>query len=633
MTEERVRAAIRREFNVENMEALARRINAHERSGSYRGFGESAALCADELRRAGLERVELIAHPADGVTTNMDFTMPQAWEAEEAELAVSAPAAAAQPLIDFPAMPLSLANRCAPTPQGGVEAEVITIEQLFSRANAAGALVYTAGRFPEGWGRPESDPARGGRSLLAEAAAKGVLGYISDYSPARELDPNATFWINGWGSPGWHQTHEDARMCCFSITPAKGALLGHLLEQGAVRVRARVRARIYDGNISTVTVLLPGRQEREIVLLAHIYEPFLCDDAVGAAALVEIGRTLKALRARGELPQFEFGIRLLIGMERYGFAAYFAQEQARQRALLGISMDSICLAHAQTQAPVEVRLSAPSLPFWGDLLLSRLAQRELADTPTVSVPGSLSDDTFISDCTIGIPSQWVWTRVGATHHSSLWLDEAFNDWPLGADIARLITLYVVELAAAEPNEQQEYAAAAAAAIAAEGRSQVHTWAEALQRGSRTRRQVQRLGALWLTWQRGRAASLAAMVPGADSAAVLSAIEEIQHALEQLTAGCAVSAQPASAGDAVRSLVLQRVSLGMPFSQARIPKTERITENYEQALNWADGTRTLEEIAALAQPLASPEEDEVWLQRFARYCRVMACYGYLKFVER
>ncbi|MHB9032004.1 MAG: zinc-binding metallopeptidase family protein, partial [Anaerolineae bacterium] len=451
--EERLRTAISQEFDVQHLEALTRQINAFEKRGTYSGYARSAAFCADELRRLGLEGVELINLPADGETTFMDFTIPQAWEAEAAELAVVEPADAAQALIDYAAMPLNLANRCAPTPPEGVLAEVISVEELYARSNAAGVLVYTAGKLAQSWRPEENDPPLSARSLRTAAAAKGALGFISDYSPAVEMDPEATYWINGWGSPGWYQTKDDTPLVCYSISPARGAVLAGLLARGPVKVQARVKSRLYDGSIGTVTALLPGRQAKEIVLMAHIYEPFLCDDAVGAAAVIEIGRTLKALLAKGELPPLEFGIRLLIGMERYGFAAYFSDAQARDRALLGINMDAINLSQARTGAPLEIRCSAQSLPFWGDFLLSHLAQRDLAEYPTITVPGSLSDDTFISDRTIGIPSQWVWTRVGATHHSSMWFEESFNDWPKGAAIARLIAAYTSTMAAAAPSEQ------------------------------------------------------------------------------------------------------------------------------------------------------------------------------------
>lgn len=622
---------IRSEFSVARLESLARRINAHERLGGYTELNKAAALCAEELRTAGLADVRLLSHAADGVTTHMDFTMPRAWEPESAMLTIVEPAEAAQPLIDYPAMPLSIANRCAPTPAGGVQAEVITIDQLFQRPSAAGALVYTGGRFPEGWGRPEEAPERAGRSLQSEAQAKGALGYISDYNPARGLDSDASFWINGWGFPGWHQTAEDPEMVCFSITPNRGRLLAGLLERGPVRVHAEVRARIYDGEICTVSGLIPGRQEREIVLLAHIYEPFLCDDAVGAAALVEIGRAIRTLQQSGALPPLEFGIRLLIGMERYGFAAYFAQPGARENVLLAINMDAINLAPSFTGAPIEVRRSVPSMPFWGDSLLEIIAERELANLPRSVTAGNLSDDTFISDITIGIPTQWVWPRTGSTHHSSLWYDERINDWALGARIAELVSAYVVSMSTATRAEQDNLAQQCAHRMMGESEHLTAEWRSALAEGRLTPRQLRRQSHLWLAWQRGRFRSFAAMYPAAASGSLARALEQAALTFARLAGEMQEPARAVQ--DSGRwKRVPRRLGLGMPFCLARIPRAERVYANYEQALNWADGTRTLGEIAALTVPMANEAEEESWLHAFGAYCELLARYGYLEFGE-
>ncbi|MHB1354683.1 MAG: zinc-binding metallopeptidase family protein [Anaerolineae bacterium] len=629
-----LRSAIAHEFNLETLEALTRRIAGFERSGSYQRFGESASYCAEELRKAGLSGVEEISLPADGESTHMDFTMPQAWEATEAELAIVEPAADAVPLIDYASMPLCLANRCGPTPPEGVLAEVITAEELWARESAPGVLVYTNGKPPQTWRPEERDPALCSNSLRAVAAAKGALGLISDFSPAREMDPDATYWINGWGSPGWYTTREDMPLCCFSITPAKGALLADLLHRGPVRVFAKVQSRLYDGAIKTVTALIPGRQEREIVLMAHIYEPFMGDDAIGAAALIEIGRTIITLQKKGVLPPLELGIRLLIGMERYGFAAYFKDEARRKRALLGISMDAIGLPPELTKAAIEVRLSPPSMPFWGDLLLRRLAQDTLTEYPIVTVPGTLSDDTFISDRTIGIPTQWVWTRVGATHHSSLWLQEEFNDWHLGSMIARLIISYIVRLTTTKQQNTTALLEAMEQSLTGEGAVQVAEWIESLSRNGLSLRQVKRQSEQWFLWQRGRIESFAGMFPDVDLTAIRDVVENFEHTLETVLSHYPEDSNNMGPMEAeAHRTVLLRTSLGIPASQARVPWGERIAESHEQALNWADGVRTVSEIAALAQPLATPAEEEEWLRRFMRYCRLMAKYGYLELIAR
>ena len=608
--------AIDRAFQPASLERIARAIAEIERTFCYRRFADSAACCAEELRAAGLADVQLIAAPADGRTTNLDFTMPQAWDVEGASLEVIMPGGAPVPLIDYRANPLAVANRCAPTPPGGIVAEVIGAWQLRAQPRAAGQLVYTGGQPPA--------------SLRAEAAAKGALGLISDFSPARDLAPGETYWINGWGFPGWYDTREDRPLLCYSITPQKGEFLRSLLMRGPVRVQARADTRLYDGSIYTVTGLLPGQQEREVVLLAHIYEPFVCDDAMGAAAAIEIARLLAALTAEGALPALEYGVRVLISMERYGFAHYFAQAPARERAMLGIDLDCLGLSPAQTGEAIEVRASPAVTPFWGDALLWQLAQRRLSSRPLAPARGNLSDDTWISDPTVGIPSQWVWTRVGATHHSSLWFREEANDWPLASEVSRMIAGYVAALAAPSASDLDVFCSALLQGMEEDAEAQRRAWAGMRLSASAAQRQL----GYFMEWQAGRIDSLARAYPSCAVAPLRQRLAALGDALAQACAACAApEPTPSPIAARARTLVPRRRTVGVVFSQARIPLPERMGGDYERALSWADGTRDLWELAERVQWDGGGSTEDDWLEPFIRYCELLARYGYIELVER
>jgi hypothetical protein len=610
-------------IRADELRAISMHIAAIERTFSYDRFAESSAYCEEQLHQAGLSDVRRMSLSADGVTTHMDMTMPQAWDVRGAELEIVSSGDQPIPLIDYAAMPLCLANRCAPTPPGGIVAPVITARQLHERASAAGAFVYTEGRHPQ--------------ALRFEATAKGALGLISDCSPAREVAPGETYWINGWCSPGWYEAREHQPLTCFSIAPLKGAVLADLLARGEVRVRAVARTRLYDGSIYTVTGLVPGEQEREIVLLAHIYEPFPSDDAVGAAALIEIARALTQLSSRRRMGQPRLGIRMLISMERYGFAHYWEQEEARRRALLGVSMDAISLNPDRMGAPIEVRCSALSLPFWGDWLLHDLAKTRLAKRPVAHAWGNLSDDTFISDSTIGVPTQWVWTRVGPYHHSSAWLREEMNDWTLGAEITRLIGVYAATLAWADREDEARLTALAREGLAAELGEARTSWTTALQQGTLTPEDVRRQATYTAEWERQRISSLTNMFPAVD---VRPLLEQVAQFEPQVAASLP---EPGAAGaqarvlspvqEAASRIIVSRQTLGMPFSQPRIPMAERMPGNYEQALNWVDGYRDLLEVADRYGWEVGKPVDDAWLARFTDYVRLMARYGYFALEQR
>ncbi|MBC7236026.1 MAG: hypothetical protein H5T69_09300 [Chloroflexi bacterium] len=620
--QENIVRAVDAEFRLDKLEPMARHIAAIERTFCYRRFAESARYCLEQLRALGLSDVRLFELAADGRMTYMDFVMPQAWDVRSAELEIVEPRDAAEPLIDYRRNPLCVANRCAPTPAEGIVAEVITLEQLRALGEAPGRLVYTDGQHPG--------------PLRAEVAAKGAAGLISDTSPARDFAPQETYWINGWCSPGWYQTAEHRPLLCFSLSPEVGRRLKAQLDRGSVRVWAKVDADLYDGSIYTVTGLLPGKRPQEIVLLAHIYEPFIADDAVGAAAAIEIVRTLQQLIAHGDLPQPELGVRVLIGMERYGFAHYFAQEDARRRAALAINMDCLCLSPARTRQPVEVRYSPASLPFWGDLLVWEMARHLLGGYPLAVRRGNLSDDTFVSDVTVGVPSQWVWTQVGATHHTSLWFQEEMNDWELGAKIAKLVASYVAAMACAGPNDQARFGEMLVSGQAEELRAQRDAWVEALGRGEIDDQALRARARFLVRWQKERVRSWAKMYPDVDPSPLLQALAVRQEELVgPLLRGSLPSAERdlGPAAEQARGLVPKRKTLGMPFSQARIPLSERVSAQYEQALNWVDGHRDLLEIAELVACETEKAPDGEWLAQFVDYCRLMARYGYLGLIER
>jgi len=401
-----------------------------------------------------------------------------------------------------------------------------------------------------------------------------------------------------------------------------------------VRVRAVARTRLYDGSIDTVTGFLPGQQEREIVLLAHIYEPFPSDDAVGAAALIQMGRALTQIASRRRANQPRLGVRVVISMERYGFAHYWEQEEARRRALLAVSMDAISLNPERMGAPIEVRASALSLPFWGDWLLRDMARTRLAHRPVAHVWGNLSDDTFPSDRTIGVPTQWVWTRVGPYHHSSAWLRDEMNDWNVGAEIARLICAYTATLAWADREDAARFISLAREGLATELDEAAARWTAALHSGALTAEEARQQASYTVEWEQERIRSLSNMFPAVDTRPLMEQVAQFEGGpvASLLATGPAGSRALSAVQEAARRLVPSRATLGMPFSQARIPMAERMSGSYEQPLNWVDGYRDLLEVADRYAWEAAKPVDDAWLSRFIDYVRLMARYGYLALEE-
>ena len=73
---------IRSVFDTGMVKRCTEELHAYEQRCSHTGFADGAAYCCRALREAGFEQIELIEHPADGITSAFDCTMPPAWDLE-----------------------------------------------------------------------------------------------------------------------------------------------------------------------------------------------------------------------------------------------------------------------------------------------------------------------------------------------------------------------------------------------------------------------------------------------------------------------------------------------------------------------------------------------------------------------
>lgn len=638
-----IASLIEREISLENIKLMSSRINGFERTCCYRDFKKSADFCRRQMAAAGLAAVKQIAIPADGRSTFMDCTIPQAWDVDGASLMIVSPALpeSERILADLRDNLLCVANRCAATPPGGIQAEVVTVAQLRNEKDLAGKIVFVRDQYPA--------------EIRREVQDKNGLGVISAYSAGPLDAPDHAYWINGWGFPGWYQTREDKPLVCFSIAPRKGAFLEELLCKGRVRVHLEVKSRAYDGSIYSVTGVLPGAEETEILLYAHAYEPFIPDDAIGMAALIEMARIFNALVRQKKLPPFRLKTRFLISQELYGFSHYFNSARNRRNVLCAVNMDSICHDYHRIGLPVRVRMSPSGLPFFGDYLFRDIADYFLKDYPKCVEHGNFDNDTFLSDRTIGIPSQWIWTHPGKYHHSSYDSFDRMTDWELGKKVVSAVSTYAAFLASAGRSEirnlQQHAAIEARREILAETKCLRD---DLLGRKIPFERACRKLS-FAVQWQKKRIASFRRFSAEGNLAALDAEITAVAKGEEQrirdqerslkrddipsVVPRRQVPENNPAAAEALpaltrrerlaQNIVVKRRGRGMPFCLARVPYRERLRRprNFEQIFNWLDGKRDLLEALEMfsletGRKLAE-EEISAWL----RYLDLLARYGY------
>ncbi|HWL53190.1 MAG TPA: AAC(3) family N-acetyltransferase [Chthoniobacteraceae bacterium] len=375
---------------------------------TFDAYHAAARLAEERLREIGCEKVERIAFPADGKTVYQDRTMPLGWRATRGRLEIVKSAAVfADPVIaDFERHPFHLVKGSVSTPSEGVVTRLISEEDLYAGADARGALILF---------NPEHRPI--GRKFR-QACDAGALGFVTDHLPhGRHETPEAIQWINaGTEGPSWHTRADDRPFIGFVVSPYIGDQLRVALRAGEVTVRAISDGERYEDHIDVVTGTLPGEDRREVWLLAHLYEPLANDNSSGVACVIEILRVLRELMDEGLLPRPRFTLRVVFGMESYGFAAYAERRGGwlADQVLCAMNVDGLPITDSTRGMGIIFSQSCcPSSVDYALEELTRADRAPLLETPPVShrqTEGIYGDDLLLGDSTVGVPSLWVWGK-------------------------------------------------------------------------------------------------------------------------------------------------------------------------------------------------------------------------------
>lgn len=312
-------------------------VHQIDRWFSFSAFEQSARHAAGRWKSFGLSRVEIENFRADGRTRVGSWIMPYAWDVDTAVLTITEPAELAGGVIArYRETPSSLSMWSGPTPENGIEADLVLVEDADEAGSYRGrnvrdnvVLTSTRGVFAKGL-----------------AAAKGAAGLVSDFVPHRSDLVHENFWMNAWSDDpgGWGLHGGDSRIFGFNISPHQGRWLRRLLkEHGRLRVRAVVRTRLYRGEIPVVTAVIPGiKRDEEVLVLGHGFEQGANDNASGCAVMLEAARALSRLIAEGRLPKPRRTIRFLLVSECYSNFAYCLKHPDRMASTVAaLCVDSV----------------------------------------------------------------------------------------------------------------------------------------------------------------------------------------------------------------------------------------------------------------------------------------------------
>ena len=365
-------------------------------------------------------------------------------------------------------------------------------------------------------------------------------------------------------------------------------------------------------------------------MIAHMYEPFLPDDAAGGAVICEFTRVIQALVAESKLPPLRKSLRIVLSMECYGFHQYFLDLERTRRTLTVFSFDSCCHFPGGNDLPqLHFRQSSIIQPSFLDTYFPALFRRFLPRLTFDLQRGSLSDDTFCSDDYFGVPSIWPHSASRRYHHNA---GPMFHDadWDLAADVARIFGALIATLATGDQAQFRAIAEECKALAAQEQETLATVTRFQLELGRLTRREA----AAKIRHHAGRLAaelrSINRFCPGTVADADCAPLADF--AARQAAAIPDVEGAPElhdAFAEAARVVPIRLVP-GIILSLARVPQPERQPIAIDPLLYaLLDGKRTLYDAAKIYEFEMENRFTDADLARFLADLRFLAQYGYLR----
>lgn len=413
------------EINTRNLMDNTEKMLRAELGQTFRDYHQAVSCAKSLMQQAGLEKIEVINFPADGKTVYQDKRMPIGWQATVGKLTIHKSAAPfPDPVVaDYQRHSFHLIKGSVSAPASGRYARIITEAQLFSGEDAQGALVMAD---PLAFAWPD---------LLKSALDLGALGIISDHLVGRYETPDALQWANACTEGShWHIQSEDRPFISFSVSPRTGDLIRQAASCGELVALVECDGKRVRERLPMVTGILPGRSRRELWVVSHLFEPMSNDNSSGVAASIEMARAIKQLAATKRIPQLNFTLRLVFAMEFYGFAAYAEKRGGwlGDQTIGAINTDAMPITEG---APINAYLAPPRAPFFGDYLMETLlddyisgrtenkgaldhTRRRAQPALLLHEEGMYGDDTFMSDPTVGLPTQWILGASRFWHNSA-----------------------------------------------------------------------------------------------------------------------------------------------------------------------------------------------------------------------
>src|SRR6185436_2130965 len=315
------------------------------------GFSRAAQYIADKAKEYGLAQVQIERFPADGEKTYYTLKSAPGWEAERGELWEIEHNKTK--IADWNEMRVALADysQSAEATTTLIDVGMGTSAKDYEGKDVTGRIVLAGGGV-----------AGVHKMACDERGAAGILSYQQN---------QVTGWSGDYADNvrwGHLSPYNSKNKFAFMISLRRAREYQARLARGEqITLHATVKAELTQSNYDVVSAVIPGTSAaaEEIVYSCHLchQRPGANDNASGAAAILEVARTLITLIKRGEIEAPRRTIRFIWPPEISGTVAYFAQHPEIVRRMKAVvHCDMVGGAYSLTKAVLHVTHTPASLP-------------------------------------------------------------------------------------------------------------------------------------------------------------------------------------------------------------------------------------------------------------------------------
>ncbi|TET36854.1 MAG: DUF4910 domain-containing protein [Planctomycetota bacterium] len=428
-----------RSFSGAQAKRYVEALSAFHRIQASAGFLDAAKYIASELKDAGLDEVKIHKFPSDGKKKYFQWVAPAEWRGHRGVLRMLKPEE--KILASFPDI------MCALCP-GSQKADKVRGQLVFVPGGGGNPSDYKGINVRNKFVLATSHAS----SVQKEAVMKrGALGTVQ--FPVDVDDPDKVKYF------GLFPAGEELKKFTFSFSISRRTAenLRSLLDKGVkVVLEADVDASVGPGELSVLRASIKGtgKERKEINIISHLCHPSpgANDNASGAAANLEVARTLAHLIKSRKIKRPKHAISFLWVPEFYGTFAYlWKYPDYAKKLLFSINLDMVGEDQHKCNSTLGIVNEPDSMPgVLSDIFYDTLAR--MRDKGVFSKDGTRnelrfkkagfmtgSDHAVLAERTFGVPSVALINWPDNFYHSS-------HDLPENTDASMLKRIGAASLA-------------------------------------------------------------------------------------------------------------------------------------------------------------------------------------------